>query len=80
MVIRVERRNNMKADLKEAAKFYAQVFAGAVLAAFMASGNDVFNISVEDVKLFVSAGIGSVLPLIYKALDPKDSSFGRYRK
>lgn len=67
----------MSVKTKKAIKFYLQVFLGAALASFMTAGIDVFSLGVDDLKTLVNAGIGAVVPLLYKALNKNDPDFGR---
>lgn len=69
----------MSVKAKKAVKFYLQVFFGAALASFMTVGIDVFSLGVDDLKTLVNAGIGAVVPLLYKALNKNDPDFGRIK-
>ena len=57
-------------------KSYLRHFLGAVLAAFIATGVDVFSLTVSDLKTFISAGVIAVAPVLWKALDSSEDSFG----
>lgn len=60
-----------------AIKSYARHFIGAALAAFVATGGDVFSLDAEGLKGIVTAGVVAVLPVLLRALDVNDSAFGK---
>lgn len=66
----------MKKPAALAAKTYAKTFAAVVLGLFLASGADVFSVSVTDLKAWLAAGLAAVLPVIITALDPSDTRYG----
>jgi hypothetical protein len=57
-----------KAKVKEAAASYARSFIAAMLALYMAG--------IQDPKVLLHAGIAAVAPVILRAINPKDKSFG----
>ena len=57
-----------KAKVKEAAASYARSFIAAMLALYMAG--------VTDPKVLLHAGIAAVAPVVLRAVNPKDKSFG----
>lgn len=63
--------------LGRAVQSYVKVFASVVLGLFLADGANVFNVDASDIKLWLAAGLSSVLPLVLTALNPKDGRFGR---
>jgi hypothetical protein len=62
--------------LGRAVQSYVKVFLTVVLGLFLADGANVFEIDASDVKLWLAAGLSSVLPLVLTALNPKDARFG----
>ena len=62
--------------LGRAVQSYVKVFASVVLGLFLADGANVFNVDASDIKLWLAAGLSSVLPLVLTALNPKDGRFG----
>ena len=62
--------------LGRAVQSYVKVFVSVVLGLFLADGANVFSVDASDVKLWLAAGLSSVLPLILTALNPKDGRFG----
>ena len=56
---------------------YLKTFLATILALFLVSGADVFSVDTNDLKIWLAAGIASVLPVIIGALNPKDSRYGR---
>jgi hypothetical protein len=62
--------------LGKAIQSYVKTFLAVVLGLFLATGADVTSISGDDVKLWLSAGLAAVLPLIVTALNPNDTRFG----
>ena len=56
---------------------WVKVFVATVLALFLADGADVFNITVNDAKAWVAAGVAAVVPIIINALNPADGRYGR---
>ena len=62
--------------LGRAIQSYVKVFASVILGLFLADGANVFAIDASDVKLWLAAGLSSILPLVITALNPKDGRFG----
>lgn len=58
-------------------KSWLKVFAATILAMFIADGADVFGVSSDDLRGYLAAGLGSVLPLVLTWLDPNDPRWGR---
>jgi len=57
-----------KAKIQSAAASYARSFIAAILALYMAG--------VTDPKVLLHAGIAAIAPVILRAVNPKDKSFG----
>jgi hypothetical protein len=69
----------MNPEALEAVKSYVKVFAAVVLGGFLVdAGGDVLSVTGDAVRVWVAAGVASVLPLIITALDPTDRRFGRH--
>ena len=60
-----------------ALKSYARHFLGAAIAAFVATGGDIFTLDTAGLKAIVTAGVVAVLPVLLRALDTSDDAFGR---
>jgi hypothetical protein len=60
-----------------AIKSYVRHFIGACLAAFTATGGDIFTLDTAGLKAIFTAGIVAVLPVLLRALDSSDDAFGR---
>jgi len=60
---------DMKEQLLAALASYGRSFLAAAIAVYM-SGN-------QDWKAMLNAGIAATLPVIMRALNPKDTAFGR---
>jgi len=60
-----------------ALKDYASSFAAILLTFFVASGADITKIHANDIKVWIAAGLGAVLPPIIAALDKKNLRYGR---
>jgi len=60
-----------------AVKSYGRHFVGAALAAFVATGGDIFTVDIEGLKAIITAGVVAVLPVVLRALDTSDSAFGK---
>ena len=58
-------------------KSWLKVFAATILAMFIADGADVFGVDAADLRGYLAAGIGAILPLIITWLDPTDTRWGR---
>jgi hypothetical protein len=57
-----------KAKVKEALASYARSFIAAMLALYMAG--------ITDPKVLLNAGVAAVAPVVLRAINPKDKSFG----
>ena len=57
-------------------KSYVKVFAATFLSLFLVDGADVFAVDYSDMRLWLAAGVASVLPLIITALDSSDDRWG----
>lgn len=62
--------------MNAAIKTYVKSFLAVVLGLFVASGADVFSVTLTDLKGWLAAGLAAVLPVIITALDPTDSRYG----
>ena len=58
-------------------KSWVKVFAATILSLFLADGGDVFSVDMGDLRVYLAAGVASVLPLVITWLDPSDTRFGR---
>ena len=58
-------------------KSWIKVFAATMLSLFLADGGDIFSVDMSDVRVYLAAGVASVLPLVITWLDPTDTRFGR---
>ncbi len=58
-------------------KSWIKVFAATILSLFLADGGDIFSVDMGDVRVYLAAGVASVLPLVITWLDPTDTRFGR---
>jgi hypothetical protein len=56
---------------------YGRSFLTAALAAFIATGGDIFSLDLAGLKAIVTAGTVAVLPVLMRALNPNDSAFGK---
>lgn len=59
---------------------YLKVFITTILAVYMAelsAGHDMFSMDYVMLKKLLGAGIASVLPVIYNALNPNDPRYGK---
>lgn len=64
-------------QVQRAAWSYLRVFAATILALFLAAGADVFAVGLNDLRVWLAAGIASVLPVGIRALNPDDPTYGR---
>jgi len=62
--------------LGKAIQSYLKTFLAVITGLFLATGGDIFAVTSDDLKLWLSAGIAAVLPLIITALNPADPRFG----
>ena len=58
-------------------KSWIKVFAATILSLFLADGGDIFSVDMGDLRVYLAAGVASVLPLVLTWLDPSDTRFGR---
>ena len=58
-------------------KSWVKVFAATMLSLFLADGGDIFSVDMGDLRVYLAAGVASVLPLVLTWLDPSDTRFGR---
>lgn len=56
---------------------YLKVFLSTILAMYIAEGTDLWSIDLPMLKKFGSAGIASCIPVLYNALNPKYTNYGR---
>jgi hypothetical protein len=54
----------------------AQLMAASWARSFLAAAVAVYMAGVTDPKAIASAGLAAVLPVVLRALNPNDSSFG----
>jgi len=57
-----------KAKIKAAAASYARSFIAAMLALYMAG--------IQDPKVLLHAGLAAIAPVLLRAINPNDKSFG----
>lgn len=67
----------MSPQLRAAAASYGRVFLGAVLVAFLASGESASTLSLDDLRLLLDAGIGAMAVTGANALRRGETRFGR---
>jgi hypothetical protein len=60
-----------------ALKDYAASFLAILLTFFVSSGADVTSIQAGDLKIWIAAALGAVLPPIIASLDKKNLRYGR---
>ena len=60
-----------------AVQSYLKTFLAVILGLFLASGADIFSVSMEDAKVWFAAGLAAIIPLIITALNPSDTRFGQ---
>jgi hypothetical protein len=68
---------HVKTQILNAAASYGRVFAGAVVVAFLASGEGLSTLSLDDLRLLLDAGVGALAVTAANALRPGESRFGR---
>lgn len=66
----------MSKKWEEMLKSYAKVFLAVVLGLFLADGADLFAVDMQDLRMWLAAGLAAVVPLLITAVDPKDHRFG----
>ncbi len=62
---------------------YVKIFLSAVIAVYMAElsvGHDLFSMDIVMLKKLASAGVASVLPVLYNAMNPNDTRYGNKKK
>lgn len=69
----------MSPKMKSMTQEYLRVFLATSLALFLADGADIASLTLDNAKLYVNAGLASVLPVILRALNPNDGEFGKVR-
>jgi hypothetical protein len=69
----------MSPKMKSMTQEYLRVFLATSLALFLADGADIASINLDNAKLYINAGLASVLPVILRALNPNDGEFGKVR-
>jgi len=70
----------MNYKLKAAIASYGRSFLAAALAAFMATGGDIWALDADALRALISAGIAAVVPVALRALNDKDPAFGKGAK
>jgi hypothetical protein len=65
----------MSPKMKSMTQEYLRVFLATSLALFLADAADIASLA----KLYINAGLASVLPVILRALNPNDGEFGKVR-
>ena len=56
---------------------YGRSFLTAALAAFVATGGDIFSLDLAGLKAIITAGTVAILPVLMRALNPNDTAFGK---
>jgi len=74
---KLTKEKQMNEKTVSAIKSYVRHFIGACLAAFTATGGDIFTLDAAGAKAIFTAGVVAVLPVLLRALDSSDSAFGR---
>jgi len=59
---------------------YLKVFLSAMITFYIAEGVDLFSFDWAMAKKMLSVGFGSMLPVIYNALNPHDKRYGKKSK
>jgi glucose dehydrogenase len=67
----------MSESMKAAAASYGRSFMAAALAAFWATGGDVFALDMESLRIVIGAGVAAVVPVVLRALNSSDHAFGK---
>jgi hypothetical protein len=67
----------MSPKMKSMTQEYLRVFLATSLALFLADGADIASLTFDNAKLYINAGLASVLPVILRALNPNDGEFGK---
>ena len=66
----------MNRKIENAVIDYGKTFAAALITAYTASGRTPFTATSNDLKTWLTAAIGAVLPLIFIALTPTNGGYG----
>jgi hypothetical protein len=67
----------MNSKTKAMLASYGRSFLTAALAAFIATGGDIFSLDLAGLKAIITAGTVAVLPVLMRALNPNDAAFGK---
>ena len=67
----------MKKEHKAMLASYGRSFLSAITAAFFLYGGDLLALDGDTVKAILAAGVAAVLPVMIRALNPKDPAFGK---
>lgn len=59
---------------------YIKVFLSAMITFYIAEGSDLFSFDIVMAKKMLSVGFGSILPVLYNALNPHDKRYGKKYK
>lgn len=59
---------------------YLKVFISAMITFYIAEGADLFSFDLVMAKKMLSVGFGSMLPIVYNALNPHDKRYGKKTK
>jgi hypothetical protein len=59
---------------------YIKVFLSAMITFYIAEGSDLFSFDIVMAKKMLSVGFGSMLPVIYNAMNPLDKRYGKKYK
>jgi len=59
---------------------YVKVFLSAMITFYIAEGTDLFSFDLAMAKKMLSVGFGSMLPVIYNAMNPLDKRYGKKTK
>ena len=59
---------------------YLKVFLSAMITFYIAEGADLFSFDLAMAKKMLSVGFGSMLPVVYNALNPHDKRYGKKSK
>lgn len=63
--------------LRAAAASYARTYASVMVGFFIADGADVFGVTVSELRVWQAAALAATLAPAARALNPKDTAFGR---
>lgn len=56
---------------------YLKVFVTVILTTYLAMGKDIFDLDADSIKMLISAGFTSGLPVLINALNPNDPRYGK---